>query len=66
MQLKDTRTLRVRSFISESDGGYRFSGLNPDVDYEVFARFGGATSSTSTVSQFEAKEVVELDLMIER
>src|SRR3979490_2364125 len=30
VQLKDTRTLQVRSFITQENGEYRFSGLRTD------------------------------------
>ena len=64
VQIKNTRTLQVRSFISQADGGYYFAGLNPDVDYEIFARFRGRSSPTKTVSQFDSREIVEIDLVI--
>src|SRR5690606_14337414 len=32
VQLKDTKTLRVRSYITKADGQYRFYGLSPNID----------------------------------
>src|ERR1700682_3528835 len=46
VQLKDTRTLQVRSFITQADGEYRFFGLRTDTDYEVRAEYNGMTSDT--------------------
>ena len=40
MQLKDMRTLQVRSYITLDDGQYHFSGLRIDVDYELSAKSG--------------------------
>jgi hypothetical protein len=64
VQIKDTRSLHIRSFITHKDGTFRFSGLNPDIDYEVFAQYRGRSSSSKTVSRFDSSEVVEVDLVI--
>ena len=45
VQLKDMRTLQVRSYITLEDGQYRFSGLRNDIDYELTARSGEMTAS---------------------
>src|SRR5580704_10499123 len=44
VQLKDMRTLQVRSFITLDDGQYHFSGLRSDIDYELTARSGDLTA----------------------
>ena len=42
VQLKNMRSLQVRSYITREAGAtYYFSGLNKDVDYEVKAQFNG-------------------------
>jgi protocatechuate 3,4-dioxygenase beta subunit len=64
VQLKNTRTLQIRSFISQDDGSYHFASLNPDVDYEIYARYRGRSSRTKTVSQFDSDKVVRLDLVL--
>ena len=64
VQIKNTQSLRIRSYISQDDGSYRFLGLSPDVDYEVSAAYRGRLSSTETVSRFDSKEVVEVDPVI--
>jgi protocatechuate 3,4-dioxygenase beta subunit len=38
VQLKDIRTLQMRSYISKENGEYHFSSLKIDDDYEVEAR----------------------------
>ena len=35
VKLKDMRTLQVRSFYTQKNGGYHFSGLKLDNDYEL-------------------------------
>ena len=63
--LKNTKTLQVKSFITENDGGYRFHALAPNVDYEVYAEYQGKKSSTKTVSAFDSRANVTLNLHID-
>ena len=59
VQLKNTKTLQVKSFITDKDGSYYFHGLDTNVDYQLNARMGDAVSRTRTVSTFDdRKEVV--------
>jgi len=64
--LKNTRTVEVRSYIADEQGNYRFSGLDPNVDYEVHAEKDGATSQTRTVSSFDSRKDIILNLKIEK
>jgi hypothetical protein len=52
VQIKNTRTLQVKSFISTDQGQYYFHGLDPNVDYEIKARSGDQESRTRTISTF--------------
>ena len=63
--LKNTKTLTIKSFITEKDGGYRFHGLSPNVDYEIYADFQGQKSPTKTISSFDTRTNVTLNLHIE-
>ena len=58
VQLKNTRTLQVKSFIADARGSYYFHGLDPSVDYEIKARYGETTSRTRTVSSFDSRDEV--------
>jgi Carboxypeptidase regulatory-like domain len=64
--LKNKRTNAVRSYIADDEGNYRFSGLDPNVDYEIHAEKDGAKSATRTVSSFDNKKEIVLPLKIER
>jgi len=64
--LKNTRTNAVRSYIADDEGNYRFSGLDPNVDYEVHAEKDGAKSAARTVSSFDSKKEIVLPLKIEK
>ena len=65
VQLKDTKTLQIRSFITKADGLYHFHGLNPNVDYEVKAEYQGASSSTKTLSSFDTKKPAVINLKLD-
>jgi hypothetical protein len=64
--LKNTRTNAVRSYIADEEGNYRFSGLDPNVDYEIHAEKDGAKSTIRTVSSFDNKKEIILNLKIEK
>ena len=64
--LKNTRTNAVRSYIAEDEtGSYKFSGLDPNADYEIHAEKDGAKSSTRTISSFESRKEIVVNLKIE-
>jgi hypothetical protein len=64
--LKNTRSNAVRSYISDDGGNYRFSGLDPNADYEIHAEKDGAKSPTRTVSSFDSKKELVLNLKIDK
>jgi hypothetical protein len=64
--LKNTRTNAVRSYIADDEGNYRFSGLDPNVDYEIHAEKDGAKSATRTISSFDNKKEIILNLKVEK
>jgi Carboxypeptidase regulatory-like domain len=61
--LTDTRTHAVKTYIIGQDGTYRFPGLST-VDYEVYAQYKGRKSDTKSVSQFDDRSQVYVDLRI--
>lgn len=64
--LKNTRTNVVISHFTGTDGNYRFSGLDPNADYEVFAEFGGQKSNTRTASSLESRKDITLNLRVDK
>jgi Carboxypeptidase regulatory-like domain len=61
----NTRTRAVKTYIVGSDGTYRFPALSNAVDYEVYAQYKGHKSDTKSVSQFDDRSQVYLDLKID-
>ena len=64
--LKNTRTNSVRSSYTDDTGSYRFSGLDPNADYELHAEKEGAKSTTRTVSSFDSRKDIVLNLKIDK
>jgi len=62
--LKNTRNLAIKTYISEPDGTFRFSGLAPNIDYEVYAEHEGSRSDTKTLSGFDSRRQVNVTLKI--
>ena len=62
--LKNTKTLAIKTYISEGDGSYRFSGLASNVDYEVYAEHEGAHSDTKTLSAFDNRKQANINLKL--
>jgi hypothetical protein len=63
--LSDTRTRSIKTVIVGPSGTYRFPALSPNVDYEVYAEFNGHKSDTKTVSQFDDRPQVTVNLRVD-
>jgi hypothetical protein len=61
----NTRTRAVKTYIVGPDGTYRFPALSTAVDYEVYAQYKGHKSDTKSVSQFDDRPQVYLDLKVD-
>ncbi|MGB6544022.1 MAG: carboxypeptidase-like regulatory domain-containing protein [Candidatus Acidiferrales bacterium] len=64
--LENMSTKNVQSHISDDSGNYTFSGLDPNVDYQIYAEHAGMTSSTHTISSFDSRTSVNLELKVDR
>jgi hypothetical protein len=65
VQLKNTKTLQVRSFITKAGGTYYFHGLSRNVDYELKAESSGMSSDTKTLSVFDDRKKAAINLKLE-
>jgi|SRR5271154_4029139 len=66
VQLKNTKSLQIRSFITAEDGRYHFAGLGSDVEYQVKAERDGVTSSWKTLSVFNTKKTAVINLKLKK
>jgi len=64
VHLKNTRTLAIKTYITEADGSYRFSALASNVDYEIYAEHNGDRSDTKTLSAFDNRTQLTVTLKI--
>lgn len=64
--LKNVKSQAVKTYIADETGNYRFSGLDPNVDYEIHAEHDGLTSSTRTVSSFDTRRDIEVVLKLSK
>jgi len=64
--LENTKTKAIVSFYSQNDGSYFFHELAPEVDYRVSARLEGDSSAAHTVSAFNSRKDIVINLKIEK
>lgn len=63
--LKDTRTLAIKSFLSDEDGNFHFSQLSNNTDYEIYAEYNGKRSKARGISSFDSKSEFNFTLKID-
>jgi Carboxypeptidase regulatory-like domain len=62
--LKNMKTQAVRTYIADDTGDYRFSGLDPNVDYEIHAEHNDMESATRTISSYDSRRDINLSLKL--
>jgi|SRR5580704_15488710 hypothetical protein len=65
VQIENRATLQLRSYVTQQDGAYHFAGLPLDAEYQIWAKRGDMESKKQTVSQFNSKKLVKIDLVLE-
>ena len=66
VQLKDTKSLQIRSYVTEADGSYHFAGLSTNVEYELEAKKDGVTSGKKTLTVFNTKKAATVNLKLKK
>ncbi len=66
VELKNTKTLQIRSYITKDDGSYSFYGLSTNVDYELKAKAGDAASDVKTLSVFDSRSKAVINLKLNK
>jgi len=64
--LKNLHTQDITTHLSESDGQFRFSGLDLNVDYEIHAEHEGWTSPSRSISNYDNRKEFVLTLKLDR
>jgi len=66
VKLANKFSLTIRSFITQANGEYRFSGLHPDIEYSVRAQKDGKSTKLQTLSYFKSSKSVRTDIQFEK
>ena len=64
--LKNMKTQAIKTYIADDSGKYRFSGLDPNVDYEIHAEHGDMISGNRTISSFDSRKDLEMTLKVDK
>ena len=64
VQLENTKTQQIRSFITQEGGKYHFYELSAEVDYRLKADANGATSGSKTQSSFDGRKQAIINLKL--
>lgn len=62
--LKNMKTQAVKTHIADESGVYRFTGLDPNVDYQIHAEHGDMVSPDRAISSFESRKDMEIILKL--
>jgi hypothetical protein len=62
--LKNSSSGDIKTYISTDSGFYQFVDLSANTDYTVWAAWQGKKSSTKTVSSFDTRKKIYIDLHI--
>ncbi len=66
VQLKNLKTLQIRSFITREDGKYQFQNLSTSIDYELIATYRDLESAKRTLTIFDTRLDAIVNLKLER
>src|SRR5277367_6056816 len=62
--LLDVKTQAVKTYIADDAGNFRFSGLDPNADYEIHAEHDDMESAVRTISGFDSRRDIEVHLKL--
>lgn len=63
--LKNRKTNKILTYVADAAGNYRFPNLSRKQDYEVYAELKGQKSPVKTLSSFDNRVNVKLNLYVE-
>jgi hypothetical protein len=66
VQLKDTKSLQIRSYRTEADGAFHFAGLSTNVEYELEAKNDTVSSGKKTLTVFNTQKIATVNLKLKK
>jgi len=66
VQLENTKTQQIRSYITKEDGAYHFFELSTEVDYKLKADHQGASSGSKTLTSFDSRKQATVNLKVNK
>lgn len=64
--LMNAKTQAVKTYFTDDKGEYHFTGLDPNVDYEVHAEKENAASNVHKISSFDSRRDIDITLKLSR
>ena len=62
--LQDSKSLAVKSYLSDAQGRFHFRQLSMSTDFNLWAEFNGNRSKTKSISQFNSKTDLNFKLKL--
>jgi len=62
--LQDSKSLAVKSYLSDAQGHFHFRQLSMTLDYDLWAELNGKRSKTKSISQFNSKTDLQYKLTL--
>jgi hypothetical protein len=64
--LENKKTKVIRTLLSDNRGLFSFSGLDPNVDFDLHAELNGLTSINRTISTFDTRDEIVMTLKLDK
>ncbi|HEY5056319.1 MAG TPA: carboxypeptidase-like regulatory domain-containing protein [Acidobacteriaceae bacterium] len=64
VELRNTASGEVVTYLTDASGHYNFKRLNGNVDYEVWVQFRGIRSPTRSISKFDSHMAKVIDFTV--
>ena len=62
--LQDSKSLAVKSYLSDAEGRFHFRELSMSADYDLWAELNGKRSRTKSISQFNSRPDLKYRLKV--
>jgi hypothetical protein len=64
--MQDTKSLAMKTYITDEQGHYRFGELSQNTDYDLWAEANGEKSRTRSISSFDSRANFEFSFKVDK